>query len=224
MPKDNIERAIAKGAGEGADGSTLRDRRLRGLRPGRGRRPRRGAHRQPQPHRLRRPPPRSRSTAATSAPPAPSRGSSSGGARPRRRPTASTRTSSCSRRPRRAPTTSSGTGRRSRCPRRRRASPACARASRRRGSRSSRPSSRWCPKTTVAIGDESVAKKVVRLVEGLEDNDDVQDVYANFDIPEAILEAVATLRSTSSLRDTLRCVVPARAGWGRRPRQEGGVL
>jgi YebC/PmpR family DNA-binding regulatory protein len=48
------------------------------------------------------------------------------------------------------------------------------------------------PKTTVAIGDESVAKKVVRLVEGLEDNDDVQDVYANFDIPEAILEAVAS--------------------------------
>jgi YebC/PmpR family DNA-binding regulatory protein len=48
------------------------------------------------------------------------------------------------------------------------------------------------PKTTVAIGDETVAKKVVRLVEGLEDNDDVQDVYANFDIPEAILEAVAS--------------------------------
>ena len=48
------------------------------------------------------------------------------------------------------------------------------------------------PKTTVAIGDEAVAKKVVRLVEGLEDNDDVQDVYANFDIPEGILEAVAS--------------------------------
>jgi YebC/PmpR family DNA-binding regulatory protein len=48
------------------------------------------------------------------------------------------------------------------------------------------------PKTTVAIGDVTVAKKVVRLVEGLEDNDDVQDVYANFDIPEAMLEAVAT--------------------------------
>ena len=48
------------------------------------------------------------------------------------------------------------------------------------------------PKTTVAIGDETVAKKVVRLVEGLEDNDDVQDVYANFDIPEAVLEAVAS--------------------------------
>jgi YebC/PmpR family DNA-binding regulatory protein len=48
------------------------------------------------------------------------------------------------------------------------------------------------PKTTVAIADESTAKQVVRLVEGLEDNDDVQDVYANFDIPEAVLEAVAT--------------------------------
>jgi YebC/PmpR family DNA-binding regulatory protein len=48
------------------------------------------------------------------------------------------------------------------------------------------------PKATVAIGDESTAKQVVRLVEGLEDNDDVQDVYANFDIPEAVLEAVAS--------------------------------
>jgi YebC/PmpR family DNA-binding regulatory protein len=48
------------------------------------------------------------------------------------------------------------------------------------------------PKTTVSIPDESTAKKVVRLVEGLEDNDDVQDVYANFDIPEEVLEAVAT--------------------------------
>ena len=48
------------------------------------------------------------------------------------------------------------------------------------------------PKTTVEISDEAVAKKVVRLVEGLEDNDDVQDVFANFDIPEQVLEAVAS--------------------------------
>ena len=48
------------------------------------------------------------------------------------------------------------------------------------------------PKTTVAIVDEATAKKVVRLVEGLEDVDDVQDVYANFDIAESILEAVAS--------------------------------
>jgi transcriptional/translational regulatory protein YebC/TACO1 len=31
----------------------------------------------------------------------------------------------------------------------------------------------------------------VRLMDALEDNDDVQDVYANFDIPEGVLEAVA---------------------------------
>lgn len=48
------------------------------------------------------------------------------------------------------------------------------------------------PKVTVAIEDEKTAKQVVRLVEGLEDNDDVQDVYANFDIPESLLEAVAS--------------------------------
>jgi YebC/PmpR family DNA-binding regulatory protein len=48
------------------------------------------------------------------------------------------------------------------------------------------------PKTTVTIAEESTAKQIVRLVEGLEDNDDVQDVYANFDIPEAVLEAVAS--------------------------------
>jgi YebC/PmpR family DNA-binding regulatory protein len=47
------------------------------------------------------------------------------------------------------------------------------------------------PKTTVAVEDESTARKLVRLMDALEDNDDVQAVYANFDIPEGILEAVA---------------------------------
>ena len=47
------------------------------------------------------------------------------------------------------------------------------------------------PKTTVAVSDESIARRIVKLVEGLEDTEDVQDVYANFDIPEAVLEAVA---------------------------------
>ena len=46
------------------------------------------------------------------------------------------------------------------------------------------------PKTTVAVEDENEAKKLLRLIEALEDNDDVQDVYANFDIPEAVLETV----------------------------------
>jgi YebC/PmpR family DNA-binding regulatory protein len=46
------------------------------------------------------------------------------------------------------------------------------------------------PRSTVAIADESAARKVIRLVEGLEEADDVQDVYANFDISESVLEAV----------------------------------
>jgi YebC/PmpR family DNA-binding regulatory protein len=48
------------------------------------------------------------------------------------------------------------------------------------------------PKATVAIFDEATARSVVRLVEGLEEADDVQDVYANFDIPETVLELVAS--------------------------------
>ncbi|MGH3133808.1 MAG: YebC/PmpR family DNA-binding transcriptional regulator [Gaiellaceae bacterium] len=48
------------------------------------------------------------------------------------------------------------------------------------------------PKATVEIADEATARKVLRLVEGLEESDDVQDVYANFDIPEPVLEAVAS--------------------------------
>ena len=47
------------------------------------------------------------------------------------------------------------------------------------------------PKTTVEVVDERDAKKVLRLMDQLEDNDDVQDVFANFDIPEQVLEAVA---------------------------------
>jgi YebC/PmpR family DNA-binding regulatory protein len=48
------------------------------------------------------------------------------------------------------------------------------------------------PKTTVELGDEAVAKKVLRMIDELEDSDDVQEVYANFDIPERVLEAVAS--------------------------------
>jgi transcriptional/translational regulatory protein YebC/TACO1 len=47
------------------------------------------------------------------------------------------------------------------------------------------------PKTQVSIEDENTARKIVRLMDELEDNDDVQAVYSNFDIPERVLEAVA---------------------------------
>ncbi len=47
------------------------------------------------------------------------------------------------------------------------------------------------PKTTVEVAEESTAKKILRLIDALEDNDDVQDVFSNFDIPERVLETVA---------------------------------
>ena len=48
------------------------------------------------------------------------------------------------------------------------------------------------PKATVAIESESTARQLLRLIEGLEESDDVQDVYANFDIPELMLESAAS--------------------------------
>jgi YebC/PmpR family DNA-binding regulatory protein len=48
------------------------------------------------------------------------------------------------------------------------------------------------PKTTVSLEDESAARKTLRLIDALEESDDVQEVYSNFDIPERVMEAVAT--------------------------------
>jgi len=47
------------------------------------------------------------------------------------------------------------------------------------------------PSNTVKLEDEKQAKQMLLLMEALEENDDVQNVYANFDIPEEILEKVA---------------------------------
>ncbi len=44
------------------------------------------------------------------------------------------------------------------------------------------------PKTTVAIDEENRAQTILRLVESIEDHDDVNNVFANFDIPDRILE------------------------------------
>jgi YebC/PmpR family DNA-binding regulatory protein len=46
------------------------------------------------------------------------------------------------------------------------------------------------PKTTVAL-EEDDARKTLRLLDALEDNDDIQEVYANFDIPDHVMEALA---------------------------------
>jgi YebC/PmpR family DNA-binding regulatory protein len=44
----------------------------------------------------------------------------------------------------------------------------------------------WRPTTTVTL-DEAQAAGVMKLLDALEDSDDVQNVYANFEIPEAVL-------------------------------------
>jgi YebC/PmpR family DNA-binding regulatory protein len=47
------------------------------------------------------------------------------------------------------------------------------------------------PTTSVALDAEDKAKSVLRLMDALEEHDDVEAVYANFDIPDAVLEAVS---------------------------------
>jgi transcriptional/translational regulatory protein YebC/TACO1 len=44
------------------------------------------------------------------------------------------------------------------------------------------------PTTKVEIGDEKAARAVLTFIERLEDLDDVQNVYANFDVPDALME------------------------------------
>ncbi len=47
----------------------------------------------------------------------------------------------------------------------------------------------FLPSVSVDL-DEDGARKVFRLIEALEDSDDVQNVYANFDVSDDIMEAV----------------------------------
>jgi YebC/PmpR family DNA-binding regulatory protein len=46
------------------------------------------------------------------------------------------------------------------------------------------------PQTTVPIEDPKTAQQLLRLMDALEDSDDVQNVYANFDIPDQIIESL----------------------------------
>jgi len=47
------------------------------------------------------------------------------------------------------------------------------------------------PSNTIEIQDEKQAEQLLNLMNALEENDDVQNVYANFDIPDEVLEKVA---------------------------------
>lgn len=45
----------------------------------------------------------------------------------------------------------------------------------------------WRPKNTIDLDDET-GEKLLRMLDVLEDNDDVQNVYANFEVSDAVLE------------------------------------
>lgn len=47
------------------------------------------------------------------------------------------------------------------------------------------------PQNTVEVAEEKPAKNLLKLLDNLEDHDDVQKVHANFDIPEEIIEALS---------------------------------
>lgn len=49
----------------------------------------------------------------------------------------------------------------------------------------------YVPLTTLAVADKQVAAGVLRLIELLDENEDVQDVYANYEMPQEWLEELS---------------------------------
>jgi len=49
------------------------------------------------------------------------------------------------------------------------------------------------PQNTVPVNDDKTAKKIISLMEGFEDHEDVQNTYANFDIPDEILSEMGSV-------------------------------
>ena len=47
------------------------------------------------------------------------------------------------------------------------------------------------PQNTIDISDEHTAKRIISLMEAFDDHDDVQNAYANFDIPEEIIAQIS---------------------------------
>jgi YebC/PmpR family DNA-binding regulatory protein len=48
----------------------------------------------------------------------------------------------------------------------------------------------WKPQNTVAVDDEA-GEKIVKLIEALEESDDVQNVYANFELSDALMQKMS---------------------------------
>jgi len=47
------------------------------------------------------------------------------------------------------------------------------------------------PQNTVPVSEEGTAKRIISLMEAFEDHDDVQNTYANFDIPDEIMARIS---------------------------------
>lgn len=47
------------------------------------------------------------------------------------------------------------------------------------------------PQNTVPVNDAGTARKIISLMEAFDDHDDVQNVYANFDIPDEIMTRIS---------------------------------
>ena len=48
----------------------------------------------------------------------------------------------------------------------------------------------WRPTNTVPVDDEGAASTLFKLIEALDDNDDVQTVSSNFEVSDAVLENI----------------------------------
>ena len=48
----------------------------------------------------------------------------------------------------------------------------------------------WRPQNTVAVGDEQ-GEKLLKLIESLSEHDDVQNVYANFEVSDALVQRMS---------------------------------
>ncbi len=48
----------------------------------------------------------------------------------------------------------------------------------------------WKPQNTVAVDDEA-GEKLLKLIEALDESDDVQNVYANFEVSDALVQKMS---------------------------------
>jgi transcriptional/translational regulatory protein YebC/TACO1 len=48
----------------------------------------------------------------------------------------------------------------------------------------------WKPQNTIVLDDEA-GEKVLRMIEALDENEDVQNVYANFEVSDALVQKLS---------------------------------